>query len=97
MTNKEVENTPTVLPVSGDTETREATGLPVSGVDKWLRHDEACDAAAWEQRNRHHAPSYRRPTCTCGLDSTSRRMTDALNLLRSALKDLHASLGAEGR
>ena len=35
----------------------------------YLRHNDACDAAAWEQRRRTgQVPAYSRPPCTCGLD-----------------------------
>lgn len=39
-------------------------------LDQYLRHDESCDAAAWEQRRRAgQRPRYKRPDCTCGLDA----------------------------
>jgi hypothetical protein len=38
-------------------------------LTKWSRHDPACDAEAWEARNRFYKPNYERPACTCGLDA----------------------------
>ena len=39
----------------------------------WLRHEDDCDAAAWEQRKRkRQVPTYSRPACSCGLDAAMR-------------------------
>lgn len=50
---------------------------PPPSLVAWLRHHETCDAAAWEQRNRVHAPNYERRACTCGLDAALAATRDA--------------------
>jgi hypothetical protein len=47
---------------------------------KWLRHDEECDAEAWENRLRRtgRTPTYPRKPCTCGLDAALHAPSEAV-------------------